>query len=42
MKDNALQFEFHKIKLPLAHFHYDRFDSPNDEEEGKWSVNFAD
>lgn len=41
MKENALQFEFHKIKLPLAHFHYDRFDSPNDEEEGKWSVNFA-
>lgn len=41
LKENALQFEFHKIKLPLAHFHYDRFDSPNDEEEGKWSVNFA-
>lgn len=41
MKENALQFEFHKIKLPLTHFHYDRFDSPNDEEEGKWSVNFA-
>jgi len=41
MKENALQFEFHKIKLPLAHFHYDRFDSPNDEQEGKWSVNFS-
>jgi hypothetical protein len=41
MKENALQLEFHKIKLPLAHFHYDRFDSPNDEEEGKWSVNFS-
>ncbi|HEV8587664.1 MAG TPA: serine hydrolase [Pyrinomonadaceae bacterium] len=41
MKDNALRFDFHKIGLPLAHFHYDRFDSPNDEEEGKWSVNFS-
>src|SRR6202521_356847 len=41
MKDNQLQFDFHKIKLPLAHFHYDRFDTPNDEEDGKWSVNFS-
>jgi CubicO group peptidase (beta-lactamase class C family) len=41
MKDNALQFDFHKIVLPLAHFHYDRFDTPNDEENGKWSVNFS-
>ena len=35
MKDNALQLEFHKIKLPLAHFHYDRFDTPDDEQDGK-------
>jgi hypothetical protein len=41
MKDNALQFDFHKIVLPLAHFHYDRFDTRNDEENGKWSVNFS-
>jgi CubicO group peptidase (beta-lactamase class C family) len=41
MKDNALRFDFHKIGLPLTHFHYDRFDSANDEEEGKWSINFA-
>lgn len=41
MKDNALRFDFHKIGLPLAHFHYDRFDSPDDEEEGKWSINFS-
>jgi CubicO group peptidase (beta-lactamase class C family) len=41
MKDNALRFDFHKIGLPLSHFHYDRFDSPDDEEEGKWSINFA-
>jgi len=38
--DTALTFEFHKIKLPLGHFHYDRFDTPDDEQDGKWSVNF--
>jgi len=41
MKDNQLQFDFHKIRLPLAHFHYDRFDTPNDEQDGKWSVDFS-
>src|SRR5260370_17028880 len=38
--DNQLRFDFHKIKMPLMHFHYDRFDTPDDEENGKWSVNF--
>jgi hypothetical protein len=38
--DNQLQFDFHKIKLPMDHFHYDRFDTPDDEIDGKWSVNF--
>jgi CubicO group peptidase (beta-lactamase class C family) len=38
--DTSLVFDFHKIKLPLSHFHYDRFDTPDDEEDGKWSVNF--
>ena len=32
-------FAFHKIRLPLSHVHYDRFDTPDDEEDGKWSVN---
>ena len=41
LKDNELQFYFHKIRLPVAHFHYDRFDTPNDEQDGKWSVNFS-
>ena len=41
LKDNQLQFDFHKIRLPLQHFHYDRFDTPNDEQDGKWSVNFS-
>ncbi len=40
MKAGTLQFEFHKIQLPMSHFHYDRFDTPDDEENGKWSVNF--
>src|SRR5262249_29715207 len=38
---DGLLFDFHKIHLPLSHFHYDRFDTPDDEEDGKWSVNFA-
>ncbi|HEV8292054.1 MAG TPA: DUF3471 domain-containing protein, partial [Tepidisphaeraceae bacterium] len=41
LKDNQLQFDFHKIRMPLAHFHYDRFDTGDDEENGKWSVNFS-
>src|SRR5262245_52359753 len=36
----SLTFDFHKIKMPLAHFHFDRFDTPDDEQDGKWSVNF--
>jgi CubicO group peptidase (beta-lactamase class C family) len=40
LKDDQLQFDFHKMKQPMTHFHYDRFDTPDDEEEGKWSVNF--
>ena len=41
LKDGELQFDFHKVRLPLTHFHYDRFDTPDDEIDGKWSVNFA-
>lgn len=37
----GLQFSFHKIRLPLSHFHYERFDTPDDEQDGKWSVNFV-
>jgi CubicO group peptidase (beta-lactamase class C family) len=40
VKDQQLQFDFHKIQLPLTRFHYDRFDTPDDEIYGKWSVNF--
>jgi len=41
LKDSGLQFDFHKIVLPLRHYHYDRFDTPNDELYGVWSVNFS-
>jgi hypothetical protein len=40
LKDNQLQFNFHKMQLPMTRFHYDRFDTPDDEQYGKWSVNF--
>ena len=39
--DTSLLFDFHKIRMPLAHFHYDRFDTPDDEYEGRYSVNFV-
>ncbi|HYA26331.1 MAG TPA: serine hydrolase [Terriglobales bacterium] len=40
LKDNQLQFDFHEFHFPLSHFHYDRFDTPNDEQYGRFSVNF--
>ncbi len=40
-QDTGLGFDFHKIRLPLTQFHYDRFDTPDDEQDGKWSVNFS-
>ena len=41
LADTALQFDFHNMKLPLKHFHYDRFDTPNDEQWGLWTLNFT-
>ncbi len=40
LKDGALAMDFHKIRLPLAHFHYDRFETPNDETYGRTAINF--
>jgi CubicO group peptidase (beta-lactamase class C family) len=37
---DALHFGFHEFQYPLSHFHYDRFDTPDDEQYGKFSVNF--
>jgi CubicO group peptidase (beta-lactamase class C family) len=41
LKDGQLQFDFHKIRFPLNNYHYDRFDTPDDERFGKWSVSFS-
>ena len=38
--DKGLSFDFHGMKMPLSHFHYDRFDTPDDEQDGKFSLNF--
>jgi CubicO group peptidase (beta-lactamase class C family) len=38
--EGGLRFAFHKIRLPLSHLHYERFDTPDDEQDGQWSVNF--
>jgi hypothetical protein len=40
LKDNQLQFDFHKLQWPLSHFHYDRFETPDDEIYGRFAVNF--
>jgi CubicO group peptidase (beta-lactamase class C family) len=39
-KDTLMQFKLHGIQLPMHHFHYDRFDTKNDEEEGLYSLNY--
>jgi CubicO group peptidase (beta-lactamase class C family) len=40
LKTERLDFTFHEFQFPLSHFHYDRFDTPDDEQYGKFSVNF--
>jgi len=40
LQGDQLQFGFHEFKFPMSHFHYDRFDTPDDEQYGKFSVNF--
>jgi hypothetical protein len=37
---DQLHFGFHEFQFPMSHFHYDRFDTPDDEQYGKFSVNF--
>lgn len=37
---DALHFGFHAFDFPMSHYHYDRFDTPDDEQYGKFSVNF--
>jgi len=38
--NDSLYFNFRKRSLPLKHYHYNRFETPNDEDFGKWSINF--
>ena len=40
LQGDALQFGFHEFQFPMSHFHYDRFDTPDDEQYGRFSVNF--
>ena len=40
LRDSQLQFDFHKLQFPLTRFHYDRFDTPDDEQYGRFSINF--
>jgi CubicO group peptidase (beta-lactamase class C family) len=40
LKSDQLDLTFHEFHYPLSHFHYDRFDTPDDEQYGKFSVNF--
>lgn len=40
LKDTQMEFTLHNIHLPMHHFHYDRFDTKNDEEDGFFSLNY--
>jgi CubicO group peptidase (beta-lactamase class C family) len=40
LQGDQLQFGFHEFHFPMNHFHYDRFDTPDDEQYGKFSVTF--
>ncbi|HEY6290927.1 MAG TPA: serine hydrolase [Terriglobia bacterium] len=40
LQGDQLEFGFHEFQFPLSHFHYDRFDTPDDEQYGRFSVNF--
>ena len=40
-KNDSLFFNFRNTTLPLTHYHYNRFDTTNDEDFGKWSINFS-
>jgi CubicO group peptidase (beta-lactamase class C family) len=40
-KKDSLYFNFRNTILPLKQYHYNRFDTPDDEDFGKWSINFS-
>ena len=39
-KKDSLYFNFRNTTLALTHYHYNRFDTQDDEVFGKWSLNF--
>lgn len=39
-KDTEMSFTLHNIHLPMYHFHYDRFNTKDDEEDGFYSLNY--
>ena len=39
-KDTLMHFKFHNMESPMHHFHYDRFDTEDDEENGLFSLNY--
>src|SRR6202162_5111526 len=41
LKDGQLQFDLHKMKFAMTHFHYDRFETPDDEIYGRGPVTFG-
>jgi CubicO group peptidase (beta-lactamase class C family) len=40
-RDDSLRFRFNHVSLPLYHYHYDRFMTPDDEVLGRWSILFS-
>src|SRR5437588_349111 len=40
LQGDQLQFGLHEFHFPMSHFHYDRVDTPDDEQYGKFSLNF--
>ncbi len=39
--NDSLSFTFHNVTMPLFHYHYDRFVTPDDQIDGKWSMTFT-
>ncbi|MBE0674334.1 MAG: DUF3471 domain-containing protein [Bacteroidales bacterium] len=40
-RNDSLTFKFNQYELPLYHYHYDRFMTPDDLLYGKWSLMFS-
>lgn len=40
LRNDSMFLNFRNTELPLSHYHYNRFDTPDDEDFGKWSLNY--